>query len=561
MRAVKKLFVKTTKAKNYEYIKLVETYRKAGKVKHRVLFNFGRRDLIKDDKMFVRMVKKLCEIAEIPLMESDQDLPDCSEAELLQYGYLAYRKLYEDLGIASILRAIQNQTDATYPLEETVFLMALQHLLDPRSKRGTCEHQHQYYGLTEVQLHQLYRSLNLLADHKEHIEKSLFDQRYTCLGNQVDVVFYDVTTFAFESVIADALREFGFSKDQKFKEVQIVMGLMIDTQGIPIGYELFPGNTGDGKTLMKSLENINRRFGIHRVIIVADRGINSKENLKAIKDAGYGYIVASRIRQMSRQVQQEILSPEGYTPVSPDFRYKTLEYTNIFKDQEQVHHSLAETLVVSYSASRAQKDHKDRQRLIEKARKMLASPSSIKAATKRGGRKYLKEDTATHYCLDEKKIHQDEIFDGYYALQTSEKGMPVPDILEAYHTLWKIEESFRIMKSTLEVRPVFHWTSERIHGHFVVCFLAFLMERQLELLLSKEDAAPEKIREALKSMQLAKVTLNNEEVFIKAKGLPLGSKIFKELGIKQPGNICYENVLKERLKIEPKEGCQQISMI
>lgn len=555
------VFVKTTKAKNYEYIKLVETYREAGKVKHRVLFNFGRRDLIKNDKMFVRMVKKLCEIAEIPLQESDQELPACSEAELLQYGYLAYRKLYEELGIANTLRSIQSSTDATYPLEETVFLMALQHLMDPRSKRGTCERQSQYYGLKEVQLHQLYRSLNILKDHKEGIEKSLFDQRYACLADQVDVVFYDVTTFAFESVIADALRDFGFSKDQKFKEVQIVMGLMIDAQGIPIGYELFPGNTSDGKTLIKSLENINRRFGIHRVIIVADRGINSKGNLKAIKEAGYGYIVASRIRQMSRKIQQEILDLEGYTHVSPDFRYKTLEYSNIFKDEEQILHSLSENLVISYSAKRAEKDRKDRQRLIDKAQKMLAKPSSIKASTKRGGRKYLKEGNTTEYSLDEKRIRQDEIFDGYYAIQTSEMDMPVSDILEAYHTLWKIEESFRIMKSTLEVRPVFHWSSERIHGHFVVCFLAFLMERQLEIKLSKEEATPEKIREALKSMQLAKVTLNNEEVFIKAKGLPLGTTIFKELGIKQPGNICYENDLKERFKIQPKENFQQISMI
>lgn len=553
--------MKTTKAKNYEYIKLVETYREAGKVKHRVLFNFGRRDLIKDDKMFVRMVKKLCEIAEIPLAESDQELPVCSEAALLQYGYLAYRKLYEELNIANTLRAIQRSTDATYPLEETVFLMALQHLLDPRSKRGTCEHQHQYYGLQEVQLHQLYRSLNILAAHKETIEKSLFDQRYTCLENRVDVVFYDVTTFAFESVIADALRDFGFSKDQKFKEVQVVMGLMVDAKGIPIGYELFPGNTSDGKTLIKSLENINRRFGIHRVIIVADRGINSKGNLKSIKEAGYGYIVASRIRQMSRKVRQEILDLEGYTHISPDFRYKTLEYSNTFKDEEKNLHTLSENLVISYSATRAEKDRKDRQRLIEKAHKMLQNPSSIKAAAKRGGRKYLKEGTTTQYSLDEKKILQDETFDGYYAIQTSEIDMAVSDILEAYHTLWKIEESFRIMKSTLEVRPVFHWTSDRIHGHFVVCFLAFLLERQLELKLSTEEATPEKIREALKSMQLAKVTLNNEEVFIKAKGLPLGSTIFKELGIKQPANISYESDLKERFNIQPKESAQQISMI
>lgn len=556
------MFIKITKAKNYEYIKLVESYREGAKTKHRVLYNFGRRDLIKNDQMFINMVKKLCEIAEISLPNSKDSFLDCSEATLLHYGHIAYRKLWEDLGIANALQCIQDQSNMRFSFLDAVFLMAIQHLLDPRSKKSTHDHQDTYFGLNKVDLHHLYRALDQLAEHKEYIEQTLFEQNYTFSKQQVDVVFYDVTTFAFESVIVDELRNFGFSKDQKFKEVQVVMGLMIDAKGLPIGYELFTGNTFDGKTLVKSLENIHKRFGINRVILVADRGINSKGNLNLIKEAGYGYIVASRIRSLKKYIQNQILDPDGYTTINEDFRYKTIDYENCFTNEAGKKYALKESLVVSYSQKRAAKDIRDRQRLIEKAKKLLEKPAAIKAASKRGGKKYLLETapSVSNWELDLKKIEEDARFDGYYGIQTSEQEMPPQDVIEAYHTLWKIEESFRVMKSTLEVRPVFHWTPKRIHGHFVVCFLAFMMERHLEMLMLDEQASAEKIRESLNAMQLARINLNKEEIYIKAKGLPLGNKIFQKLQLKHPKNLSYYNELLECFSIKPKDLWGQLSL-
>jgi len=564
------VFIKTTKSKNYEYINLVESYREDGTTKHRVLYNFGRRDLIKNDKMFINIVKKLCEIAEIPTFEERKAaLYDCSEAIMLNYGYIAYAKLWEELGIANCMRNIQEKSKIQFPLSETTFLMAVQHLLCPRSKLSTYEHQDNYYGLQEAKLQHLYRALDKLCDEKEFVENQLFEQNYKISAQKVDVVFYDVTTFAFESFIADELRNFGFSKDCKFKEVQVVMGLLIDINGMPIGYELFPGNTFDGKTMVKSLENLKKRFGINRVIIVADRGLNSKGNLNLIKKAGYGYVVASKIRSMSKKIQAEIFDTNGYTEFKDTdgnvFRYKIIDYVNTFTDEEKRKHQLEENLIVSFSEKRAKKDKRDRERLIEKARKMLQKPESIKAASKRGGKKYL-HDTSTKEAiweLDENKIEQDERFDGYYGIQTSEKNMSAVEIMDAYHTLWKIEESFRIMKSTLEVRPVFHWSPKRIHGHFVICFLSFLMERKLEMLLCDKnedglESSPERIREALNSMQLASVTLNNEEVYIKTKNQPLGSQIFKKLKLKLPKNINKKEEIDDYFKIKKKKTWGQL---
>ena len=603
------MFIKTTKVKEYEYIKLVESYRENGKSKHRVLYNFGRSDLIKKDAGFLKIVKKLCEIAGLPVnheINADEQslFADCSEATFYNYGYLPYLKLWKELDIDSVLAGYQKCiTKIEYPLSETVFLMAVQHLLEPRSKLSTYQCQNRYFNMSEISLHHMYRSLEVLDKWKESIESELFDYHYVRVSTHVDVVFYDVTTFEFESVIADELRNFGFSKACKFKEVQVVMGMIIDANGVPIGYELFEGNTFDGKTMMKALENIKKRFGINRVIIVADRGLNSKVNLNLIKDAGYGYIMSSKIKGMSKAMQAKILDTKGAAVVNDksgneDFRYKTMEYTNVFTDDDKVKHFLPENLIISYSPKRANKDRKDRERLVEKAKKLLENPEQIDALIKRGGRKYLNQkksdisENETESKESEKskpekpkknkseknesekiitwelaleKIEKDARFDGFYGIQTSEKNMTATDVMEAYHTLWKIEESFRIMKTTMEVKPVFHWRPKRIRGHFVLCFLAFLMERKMELLLKNEKdevlSSPQRIKEALNTMQLACVATNNEEVFIKAKTDPLCNKIFKLLKINMPHNISKKSELIERFQLDKDSGVVQMTIL
>ena len=569
------MFIKTTKAKGYEYIKLVESYRENGTTKHRLLYNFGRADLIKNDESFLRIVKRLCEIAEIPVNKSKNTetispFDDCSEATLHNYGYLAYKKLWKDIGIDDCLYEIQHYgTKINYNLSETVFFMAVQHLLEPKSKLAAYQRQHRYFKMNEIELCHMYRALDQLQKHKDDIENELFEYNYVRLNKQVDVVFYDVTTIHFESVAADELKDFGFSKNCKFNEVQVVMGLIIDVDGIPIGYELFPGNTFDGKTMLGALNNIKNRFGINRVIIVADRGINCKKNLHLIKKAGYGYIVSSRIKSMDKAKTIKILNSEGFTVTKNKndeelFCYKILEHTNIFKDENGVKHILPENLIITYSPKRADKDQKDRERLIEKAKKLLKNPEKIKASNKRGGKKYIQsngpENTSWSLALD--KVEIDSNFDGYYGIQTSEKNMTAAEIIEVYHTLWKIEDSFRVMKSTLEVRPVFHWTPKRIKGHFVVCFLAFLMERTMELLLKDGNeilSSPKRIQEALNTMQLASVTVNGDEMFIKASCLPLANKIFKRLGLEIPANISNKSDLYKRLQLELEPQTIQLS--
>jgi transposase len=216
-------------------------------------------------------------------------------------------------------------------------------------------------------------------------------------------------------------------------------------------------------------------------------------------------------------------------------------------------------MVVTYSPKRAKKDMTDRERMVTKAERLLEEPGLIASTNKRGGRKYIdrtnKDKEKPTYNLAYDKIEKDAKFDGYYAIQTSEKTMSATDVMDAYHTLWKIEESFRIMKSTLEIRPVYHSSPERIKGHFVVCFLAFLMERKMELLLkgNTEDeggkASPLRIQEALNSLQLVSISTSQGEKLIKVRPHMLASKIFNRIGIKMPNYINTKEELIDRFSL------------
>jgi transposase len=531
------MFIKITKSGQHKYAQLVKSYRENRVVKHKVMLNFGRLDQIENNPSIQRLAVRLQELSKV---KNRVDLDSFSEAQIVNWGYVVYKKIWNEFDLDSILTKLKESGKTQFDLNNACFLMTVQHLLEPRSKLGTYHHQDRYVQLPPVDLNHLYRSLDILWAHKETLEEYLFRKNRHLFNLQVDVVFYDVTTFHFESVKADTLKDFGYSKAGKFNEVQVVLGLLMDCEGRPIGYELFPGNTFEGKTLEASLEKLERRFGIRRVIIVADRGLNSKFNLKKIIDKGYGYIVASRIKNMPKRIQEEILNSDGYTELDPEENicYKVIDYLNQAKDNGKIS-KLTEKIIVTYSPARAKKDRADRERLVEKAKLLLENKSRIKASSKRGGKKYLKGRGELNWVLDQEAIAKDERFDGYYGIQTSEKELKAQDVLDAYHTLWKIEESFRVMKSTLEVRPVFHWTELRIKGHFVVCFLAFLLERTLEFQLKKANisASPERIREALNAMNFVEMEIEQKKLCVKTKGTELGNQILRVLRIKPLKNV------------------------
>lgn len=532
------MFVKITKSGNHKYCQMVSSHREGGKIKHTVLFNLGRLDSIEGNPSFQNLAFRLLEISKA---KSVTNLDDISEAEISNWGYIVYKRIWEQFGLDSILAKIKKKGKTQFDLSKSSFLMVANHLLAPKSKLATYAGQDRYTNLSPVELNELYRSLDILSKHKERLEEEMYLVNRNLFNMEVDIVFYDVTTFSFSSVRADTLKDFGFSKDSKPGKVQVVLGLLIDCHGRPIGYELFPGNTFDGKTLETALEAMESRFGIRKVILVADKGINSKLNLKMISDRGYSYIFASRIKSASKKIKDLIFTGD-YTKTQSTgdtVRYKVIDHVNEFKVDGKKY-ELAEKLIITYSEKRAKKDRADRERLIEKANTLLKNKAKIKQFNKRGGKKYIKDISKdSDWIFDTEAVLADQRFDGYYGIQTNDMELDPEKVMDAYHSLWKIEQSFRIMKSTLEVKPIFHWTEPRIKGHFVICFLAFLLERNLEFRLKKsgEEASPEKIREAINSLNFAKVSLNGRKYFIKTKSSDLAKKILLILKIKPPKNI------------------------
>ncbi|MGC8766061.1 MAG: IS1634 family transposase, partial [Brevinematia bacterium] len=294
------------------------------------------------------------------------------EVNRYNYGFVAFAKLWNMLGISKMLNKVIEGKKIEFDFSRIVFSMVVNRLLEPSSKLYHYNHKDRYLFVNEeIELHNIYRSLDLLAENKEEIEFKLFEKERSLFNLKLDIVFYDVTTFYFESVKSDDIRDFGFSKDNKVNEVQVVMGLLIDREGRPIGYELFRGNTIDSKTMINVIKKLKEKFMIDRIIFVADKGLNSKINLKELKENGFDYIVSGRLRQMPENIQKSVLNREGYK-ACVGYEYKELEYTNLvsYTDENGKKHTKAmeEKLICTYSSERALKDRADRERLIEKAK-------------------------------------------------------------------------------------------------------------------------------------------------------------------------------------------------
>lgn len=528
------MFLREIKLKDKTYLAIIETYREKGKVKQRCIGSLGCLDKINPAQLqnMAQSLIKYCKKEERRLF----DISTTQEETRKKWGCVrVYKKLWDRFELDDIFLKITQDRKIEFDYFSAIFLMVLDRLVEPKSKLKSYHTQDKYYGIKENELHHLYRALDILAEYKEEMEKNLFFKNVNLFNLEVDVVLYDVTTLYFESVGEDELRRFGFSKEMKVNEVQIVLGLLIDLEGRPIGFDIFHGNTFEGHTLEKALEKIKKRFGIRKVIFVADRIMLSKDNLEIIKGTNDEYIIGCKIKSKSKKIKEEILAEEGYERV----RIKEDGEEEIFKYKEIKLNG--ERLICTWSSKGAEKDRKDRERLISLAEEMLESGES-KIFSKRGARKYIKNTSKLEPTLDLEKIKEEAKWDGYYGLQTNcqEEEVSWEKVWEFYKSLWKIEDCFRIFKSHLETRPIFHWTPKRIKGHMVLCFIAFLLERTLELEIKKNNiigTSPIKIRESLDELEFSEVTIEGKRFFIRSKVEGLAYEILRMLKIKIPSQI------------------------
>ncbi len=524
------MFVRIIKSKGFEYLNIVESYRKEGKSRHRNVASLGRLDKLENSDQLVKIAQAL-----LKYCKQNNTIFDVSTAEekaRKNWGAVGvWRHLWDKFELDRMFAKLLESRKTEFDFFSAVFLMVMDRLVEPKSKKKTYEEREKYHGIEENALHHLYRALDILADGKDEIEKFLFDRNVSLFNMKVNVVLYDVTSVYFESMRADDLRGFGFSKDCKFKEVQVILGLLVDMEGRPIGFDLFPGNTFERHTLARAIEKLRQRFQINRVIIIGDRAMVSKENIETIKKAEYEYVVGSRTKNLPKKIKESILDETGYV----EFVVKSDDDDESFKFKELELNG--DRLVCCRSSRRAKKDRADRDRLIQKAQKMLKNKNTI--VSKRGALKYIDFAVKSQKKIDYQKIEDDEKWDGYYGIQTNCKKLAPNEVSEIYHQLWRIEEAFRIFKSHLEIRPVFIWTPKRIKGHFVLCFIAFLLERTLELELRKKGIAYStgKIRKSLNQLQFSEVEIEGQMFYLRSKVEGLSAKILRILRIKIPQKI------------------------
>jgi len=343
----------------------------------------------------------------------------------------------------------------------------------PTSKAKTVDYLYRYRGKS-VSVQSIYRFLDRLNDRYSRLTQQIAYQYSRKILKRINVVFYDMTSLYFEAEDEDDLRKIGFSKDGKFQNPQIMLGLLVGSGGYPIGYDIFEGNTFEGKTLLPVLKQIQQRYRFGKPVVVADAAMLSKDNLGALDRDKYPFIVAARIRNETAAMQEEILT-----------RCRGL--TN--GQSVVIEHEKGRRLIVSYSDKRAKKDAHNRKRGVARLRQRVGSGRMTKEhLNNRGYNKFLKLTGEVAVEIDETKIEQAARWDGLKGYITN-TDLPPDEIIENYGQLWQIERAFRISKTDLRIRPMYHYRRRRIEAHVLVAFVAYTIYKELERRLHEAGLA------------------------------------------------------------------------
>jgi len=337
--------------------------------------------------------------------------------------------------------------------------------------------------------------MDTLEGQEATIQGTLLNALRPLIGEKVEVLFFDVTTLYFESMDEDDLRRFGFSKDQKTHLTQVVLALATTRDGLPVGYKLFPGNTAETSTLLQAIEEWQKSLHIEQVTIIADRAMMSEKNIDLLETSGLKYVIAAKLKLLPKQIQKTILAR-----TDEKILFQSEEET--IAVQEHLYQN--RRLIVSHSTKRARKDARDREQILNKLKKKIGSEGSTKKlVTNRGYLSVTTESGNSKIKVDEEKVAQAAKWDGLHGVITNIENVNHQEILGLYRRLWVIEESFRVNKHTLEMRPVYHYASRRIKAHILLCYISFALCRyvQKRVSMQQEDYSVDQIRSILIDVQ------------------------------------------------------------
>jgi transposase len=376
-------------------------------------------------------------------------------------------------------------------IEDDLFRqLVIARLCYPASKLKTTDYLSKYQYLN-IDVQEVYRYLDKLYQHQKALVQDIsYAHTLKILGNKMSIVFYDVTTLYFESESEDELRKTGFSKDGKHQHPQIVLGLLVGKSGYPLAYDIFEGNQFEGHTMLPIINAFKERYKLEKLVVVADAGLLSNQNILLLEQDGYEYILGARIKAESNTVKQQILALQLMNGHSASIKKHTKT-----------------KLIINYSEVRAKKDAHNRARGLVKLEKQIKSGKLTKSSiNNRGYNKFLHLESDVKVSINSNRILEDKKWDGLKGYLTNTK-LSNEEVIAHYKDLWQIEKAFRVAKTDLEIRPIYHRVQRRIEAHICIAFAAYKVFKELERQLKEKQAAlsPEKAIEIAKTIYAVKV--------------------------------------------------------
>ena len=536
--------VKTTPNSPRKSVQLVESVRNRDKVRQKIVRHIG----IAMDEQALAALKELAEVVKCKLeaehqpsllpaeqvaqqiiaakaaQSSDDPLPvnlkQLREQQRVVLGiHEVYGEMYHQLSFDSLLPCSRYRAS-----NEALFQMVMARIANPDSKRESVRRLEQDFGIG-LSLQRVYRMMDQLDETRiERLKSRVCQATQALLPGPLSVLFFDCTTLYFESFKEDSLKQNGYSKDCKFNQPQVLLALMVTQEGLPVSYEVFPGATFEGHSLIPLIESMRDQYDLKQVVCVADRGMLNEANLKAIEAAGAYYIVGAKLKQLPKVQQAQVLDKSAYTALGQG--QKTA--------RELTHHQ--RRLIVSHCPKRAAKDQHERQKAVERLIKKLGQSQNPKNLLNNDGyKKFLVVEGKTKLGIDQEKIEQASQWDGLHGVITNLPDMPQVEVLAHYRGLWQVEESFRITKHDLKVRPIYHWTPRRIRAHIAIAFMAFACVRHLmyRVKLQYQALSPAVIRNVLIQIQhsILEHQSTHKRYCIPSQVSPEAKKIYQLMGL------------------------------
>ncbi len=541
------MFARVKKSGKYQYLQIVENRKIKGKVIQRVIATIGRLDQLQEKDRVETLIRSLSRFSEKALLILSGKSDVSAASKKIGPG-LIFERLWEELGIKKVIKALLYHRKFEFDVERAIFLTVLHRLFVSGSDRS-CEKWYRDYkirGVEGLSLHHLYRTMTFLGEQtddqtdatpfsprcsKDLIEESIFLERRD-LFTSLDLVFFDTTSIYFEGEGGQTIGQKGHSKDHRPDLNQMVVGAVIDNKGKPVCCEMWPGNTTDVKTLIPVIDRVRSRFNTGQFCIVADRGMISAENVKELDQRAISYIFGARMRKV-KEIREDVLSyPGRYREIRPEGALS--KDPAPLKVKEVVLNG--KRYIVCLNPKQARKDAKDRQAIIDSLQeKIKSNPKSL--IGNKGYRKYLKIEKDS-VRINQDKIERESRFDGKWVLITNTNFLAEQVALK-YKELWQVEQVFRDVKSVLETRPVYHQKDENIRGHVFCSFLALVLRKELDRCLQEAGRNFEwaDIKQDLKALQEVEVQDNRKSLTLRTECLGTCGKVFKAVGVALPPTI------------------------